>query len=133
MSVAISGTARNAHIIHHIPAQKISAIIITNEDRLSLSHIIFGSMIFPEINWGIKRHASKIKDIRTVSNCTKLYKNGRESAIIPQIAGIKSKRKTNSPNIKAYSKPNTIMMMTLVMAFKKARKNLERKNVLRSS
>lgn len=70
--LAISGTARNAPIIPHIPDQNISATMMINELKLSLSHIIFGSMTFPEINWGINRHAKRINGARLVSNCTKL-------------------------------------------------------------
>lgn len=127
--LAINGTARNAPTTHHIPDQKISAIIITNELRFSLFPIIFGSIIFPEINCGINKQASKIKETKVLSNCTKLYKNGRERAIIPPIAGIKSSKKTKRPNISAYSSQKTSIITTLVTAFPKAKENLERKKV----
>lgn len=131
--LAISGTARNAQATHQILDQNMRAMIMIKELRLSLSHITLGSMTFHEINCGIKRHASNIIEVTPLSNCTKEYKNGRASAIIPPIAGIKSSKNTKSPNISAYSKPKTIIMITLTPALKSARKNLERKKVFISS
>jgi hypothetical protein len=127
--LAINGTARNAQTIHHIPDQNIRDIIITKELRLSLFPITLGSIIFPEINCGINKHASNIKDKRLLSNWTKLYRNGSERATIPQIVGIKSKRNTRSPNIRAYSSQNTNIIMILVTPFARAKKNLERKKI----
>ena len=69
---AISGTARNAPISPHILDQKIRAKSIINELRLSLFHIIFGSIIFPEINCGIKRQASRRNEAKELSNTAKL-------------------------------------------------------------
>lgn len=72
LMLAMSGTARNAPAIHQILDQNIRAIRITKELKLSLSHITFGSIIFPEINWGIKRHARRIIEVTQLSNWTKL-------------------------------------------------------------
>jgi len=69
---AISGTARNAPINPHILDQNISASSMTKELRFSLFPIIFGSIIFPEINCGIKRHARRKNEEKELSNTAKL-------------------------------------------------------------
>lgn len=133
LSTAIIGTARNAPASHQSEDQNISASIITKVERLSLFHIIFGSRIFHEISCGIMRQARRRNDNPTLSNCTKEYKNGSPSAIIPHTAGIKSKRKTKSPNIKAYSSQNINIITMLTIALKSASANFERKNTFTSS
>ena len=133
LMLAIKGTAKNAPIIPHIPDQNMSATSMTNQLKFNLSHIILGSIIFPDINCGTKRHTSKINGVKLLSNWTKLYKNGSDRAIIHPIAGIKSKRNTRSANMRAYSRPNIIIITTLTKALKSASENLERKNVFISS
>jgi hypothetical protein len=124
----MSGTARNAPTIPHILDQKISESNITNQLRLRRFPIILGSKIFPEINCGINKHTKRITDIRPVSNTVKLYKKGSIIAIMPQIAGIKSNKKTSKANISAYSRPKKYIIIPLIPAFKSARENFERKN-----
>lgn len=132
LKVAIRGTARNA------PAkpQKLDQITkeskITKELRFSLSPISFGSMIFAEINCGMIRHARRRKEVPDASKTTKLYKKGSISAIIAPTTGIKSRRKTRSANIRAYSKPKKYITTQLTKALKNASENLERKNIFMS-
>ncbi len=133
LRLAMSGTAKNAPAIHQILDQNISEIRIIKPLKLSLFHISFGSIIFQVINCGIKRQARKAKDNHTVSNSTKLYRNGRDNAIIPQIAGIKSSKNTKSANKSAYSIPKANITIKLTKPLIDATKNLERINTLRSS
>jgi hypothetical protein len=44
--------------------------------------------------------------MRVVSNCTNEYKNGSAIAIAHHTVGIKSRKKTNNANNKAYSTQN---------------------------
>jgi len=99
---------------------------------LSRFPIILGSIIFPEINCGTIRQPKRKNDIILLSKSVKLYKNGRVKAIIPQIAGIKSRRNTKSANTRAYSSQNTSIIIALIAPLNKANQNFETKNTLRS-
>lgn len=125
--VARIGVARNAPRSPQNIDQKRSAMIRKNELRLSFSPIIFGSMIFPEINCGILRTRSIKNERGTLQNVTNEYKKGRPSAIIPPTTGTKSKINTIKPNIKAKSSPKQSIIIVAITPLNTAMKNFETK------
>ena len=78
-------------------------MIITRGLKLSLFHIIFGSTTFQTISWTIVKSEIIIKLVYIVkSACTKEKIEGKTTAIIDQIFGIKFKTNVTKAQKAAY-------------------------------
>ena len=70
---------------------------------------------------------SNRNEINTLSNCVNENKKGRESAMIPQIFGIKSSKKTRRAKNNAYSSQNISIIIKLTKPFERAKRNFTQK------
>ena len=111
LRLVIRGTARNAPTIPQRLPQKSKERRITKPLKFNRLPTSFGSRKFHVMVWGISKAPKRKKEYTGELNWINEYKNGRESAIIPQIFGIKSSRNTTSAKKRAYSIPKKRITM----------------------